>query len=92
MTKAKAPEDKKNDALPVEMEGETATLANSASNAAVVPLAGVPETPLSEAGPASVGPAVPSTDHYVSDLSPNKATSSEAPAAPDATKGAAGEL
>jgi hypothetical protein len=92
MTAKKAPEDQKNDALPVEMAGESPTLANSASNAAVVPLAGVPETPLSNAGPASVGPAVPSTDHYVSELSPNKETSSEASAAPDATKAAAGEL
>ena len=90
--KSKAPENQQNDALPVEIENGQATLANSASNAAVVPLAGVPETPLSEAGPASVGPAVPSTDHYVSELSPNKETSAPAPAAPDATKAAAGEL
>ncbi|BAU93400.1 hypothetical protein MPPM_4795 [Methylorubrum populi] len=38
---------------------------NSASTAPAVPLAGVPETPLSNAGIASTGPAVPSTDHTV---------------------------
>lgn len=92
MAAKKSPEDQKNDALPVEIENGQSTLSNSASNAPVVPLAGVPETPLSNVGPASVGPAIPSTDHYVSELSPNKETSSDAPAAPDATKAAAGEL
>jgi hypothetical protein len=89
---AKKPENEKNDALPVEMVNDSATLANSASTAPVVPLAGVPETPVPAGGYAGDGPAVPSTDHYVSDLSPNKDTSGPTKAAPDATKAAAGEL
>lgn len=89
--KSKTADIAKNDALPAATENGVTVLANSASNAAVVPLAGVPETPLSEAGPSSVGPAVPSTDHYVSDLSPNKETSGPTKEAPEATKQAAGE-
>lgn len=89
---AKKPEDQKNDALPAEVVDGKATLANSASRAPVVPLAGVPETPLSDGGMASSGPAVPSNDHYVSEGSPNKDTSGPTKAAPDVTKAAAGEL
>lgn len=77
--------------LPVEEKDGAATLAASASNAPVVPLAGVPETPLSDASPASVGAAVPSTDHYLTEASPNRETSAPAEEPPEATAAASGK-
>ena len=79
--------------LPVEGSTEDrAALANSANKAPPVPLAGVPETPLPEGGgDAGLGPAVPSTDHYLTDASPNQDTSSEAPEPPEATDAASGD-
>ncbi len=58
--------------LPVENSAEDrAALANSANKAPPVPLAGVPETPLPDnGGDAGLGPAVPSTDHYLTEASP----------------------
>lgn len=78
--------------LPVEDSAEDrAALANSANKAPPVPLAGVPETPLPEAGGAAgLGPAVPSTDHYLTDTSPNQETSAPASEPPEATDAVSG--
>lgn len=53
--------------------GGVAQAPASASSAAPVPLAGVPETPVPAAGLASTGPAVPSTDHAETEPAPVQA-------------------
>ena len=59
-------------------EHKAAEAPQSASHAPAVALAGVPETPASEAGMAATGPAVPSTDAFLTEASPNQETSTEA--------------
>lgn len=77
--------------LPVDETAEDrAALANSASKATPVPLAGVPETPLPDVAGGALGPAVPSVDHYVTEASPNQATSGPAEKPPAATEAVSG--
>lgn len=73
----------KNDALPNDAAPVATAVLPASTAQAVVPLAGVPETPASTAALGGAVAAVPSSDGYVTEGSPNKATSSGDAAQPD---------